>query len=186
METTKNEMPSYAKIFYNKLSNYLDTKIYFYGSIQRPDYSPKYSDIDADIFTDNEMSTISQIANFLEIKKNDFKKFIYNLHKTNKVVYGYKIKYKDPENNFSTEISVYNEKDKDGVLIEHGSKLNIPFYITFFLIILKFFYYNLGLLPKKIYKDIKNWLMNYLIEGKDSEFIVIEIPSEEELLEKNK
>jgi hypothetical protein len=180
METTKNEMPTYAKIFFNKLSSYLDTKIYFYGSIQRADYSPKYSDIDADIFTDNEMSTISQIANFLEIKKNEFKKFIYNLHKTNRVVYGYKIKYEDLANNFSTEISVYNEKDKDAVLLEHGSKLNIPFYITFFLIILKFFYYNLGLLPKNIYKDIKNWIMNYVIEGKDGEFIVIEIPTDKE------
>ena len=180
METTKNEMPPYAKNFYNKLSSYLDTKFYFYGSIQRYDYFPKYSDIDADIFTDNEMSTISQIAHFLEIKKSEFRKFVYNLHKTNKVVYGYKVKYEDPANNFTTEISVYNEKDKEAVLLEHRSKCNIPFYVTFFLIILKFFYYNLGLVPKNMYKDIKNWIMSYVIEGKDCEYIVIDMPSDKE------
>ena len=180
METTKNEMPPYAKNFYNKLSSYLDTKIYFYGSIQRPDYFPKYSDIDADIFTDNEMSTISQISNFLNIKKSEFRKFIYNLHKTNKVVYGYKIKYDDLANNFSTEISVYNEKDKEAVLLEHRSKCNIPFYVTCLLIILKCFYYNLVLLQKNMYRDIKNWIMINVIEGRDCEFIVLEMPSDKE------
>ena len=53
METTKNEMSPYAKQFFDKLSKYLDNKFYFYGSIQRLDYFPEYSDIDADLFTDN-------------------------------------------------------------------------------------------------------------------------------------
>ena len=178
METTKNIMPEYNNVFFEKLKNYLDTKLYFFGSVQRDDYFPKYSDIDADIFTDNEMSTISQITHFLEIKKSEFRKFVYNLHKTNRVVYGYKVKYEDLAHNFTTEISVYNEKDKEAVLLEHRSKCNIPFYVSFLLIILKYFYYNLGLLPKKIYNNIKTWIMSYVIEGKDCEFIVLEMPSE--------
>jgi len=173
MENTKNEFPIYAKDFFNKLSNYLDTKIYFYGSIQRYDYFPNFSDIDVDIFTDNEKSTISKLAHFLGLNKNEFKKIVYRLHKSNKVIYGYKIKYDDVENNFSTEISVYNEKDKEVILLEHGSKINIPFYITFLLYFLKFFYYNLGILPQNIYYFIKNFIINYLIEGKDCEFITM-------------
>jgi hypothetical protein len=174
METTKNELPIYAKDFFNKLSNYLDTKIYFYGSIQRYDYFPNFSDIDVDIFTDNEKSTVSKLAHFLELNKNEFKKIVYRLHKSNKVIYGYKIKYDDIENNFSTEISVYNEKDKEDILLEHNSKINIPFYITGLLYFLKFFYYSLGILPQNIYYLIKNFIINYLVEGKDCEFITMQ------------
>ena len=53
METTKNEIPEYNNIFFEKLKNYLDMKIYFFGSVQRNDYFPKSSDIDVALFTDN-------------------------------------------------------------------------------------------------------------------------------------
>ena len=102
METTVNKMSDYATTFFNSLSNYLDTKIYYYGSIQRIDYFPNSSDIDVDIFTDNEQSTISKLQNFLGIERHEFKKFIYKLHKTNVLVHGCKVKYKSKENNFST------------------------------------------------------------------------------------
>ena len=60
METTKNIMPEYNRIFFEKLKNYLDMKIYFFGSIQRDDYFPKNSDIDVALFTHNIKSTITQ------------------------------------------------------------------------------------------------------------------------------
>lgn len=179
METTKNEMPEYAKHFFNKLSNYLDTKLYFYGSIQRNDYFPKSSDIDVDIFSENMNSTISMMQHFFGVQKNEFKKFVYNLHKTNKVVFGYKFKHKDPANNFTTEISIYDEKYKDAVIIEHNSKCILPFYISYMLIILKYFYYNLGIIPKEYYKHFKGIIMNHMLEGADVEFIVIGIPKDD-------
>jgi len=175
METTKNEMPSYAKVFFYKLSKYLDNKFYFYGSIQRNDYFPNSSDIDADLFTDNEQSTILKLQNFLGVKKYQFRRFVYKLHKTNKLVRGHKIKYKDEGNNFITEISIYNEKNKDDVLIEHNSKSSFPFYISFFLIILKTFYYKLGIISDETYNYYKKILMNYMIEGEDVEFVGIDI-----------
>lgn len=180
METTKNDLSPYAKVFFYKLSNYLDTKLYFYGSIQRADYFPAYSDIDVDIFTDNESSTISKLQIFLGVEKYKFKKFLYKLHKTNKIVYGKKINYEDKDNNFSTEISVYSEKDKAYVLEEHNSKTDLPFYISFMLMFLKYFYYNLGIIPKKIYKYLKRLVMNYMIEGEDVEFITTEVPTQKE------
>jgi predicted nucleotidyltransferase len=171
METTRNKLTKQEKQFFYKLSNYLDTKLYYFGSVQRGDYFPSSSDIDVDIFTDNEQSTIIKLQNFLDVERYEFKKFVYKLHKTNILVHGYKVKYNNRENNFSTEISVYNEKNKENVLCEHNSKTTLPFYISVILIILKTFYYNLGLLPKNMFLNIKKFLMNYLVEGEDVEFI---------------
>ena len=172
METTKNEMTAYAKQFFNKLSNYLDTKIYFYGSIQRDDYFPQSSDIDVDIFTSNESSTIAKLQNFLGVKKYEFKKFVYSVGKNKKLIYGKKVKYEDPDNNFSTELSIYKEEDKDEILNVHRSKIFLPFFISWILIFLKFLYYNLGLLPKEIFMYLKNSTMNLL---GDSKFLVTDI-----------
>lgn len=169
-------MPLYAKNFFDKLSNYLNTKIYYFGSIQRYDYFPKSSDIDVDIFTDNEEQTINYLMNFLGLKKYEFKKFVYKLHQTNKLVYGHKVKYKEPHNNFSVEISIYNENVKYEVLKEHNLKMDIPIYASFLLIILKYLYYNFALLSKSNYKYLKGLIINYLIEGKDVEFVTTEIP----------
>jgi predicted nucleotidyltransferase len=46
MEYTKNKLPIKTHKFLNKLSNYLDTKLYFYGSVQRLDFFTNQSDID--------------------------------------------------------------------------------------------------------------------------------------------
>jgi hypothetical protein len=175
METTKNEMPPYAKTFFNKLSKYIDNKFYFFGSIQRNDYFPKSSDIDADLFTDNEQSDILKMQNFLGVKKYQFRRFFYRLHKTNKVVRGHKIKYIDETNNFITEISIYNQKDKEAVLLEHNSKVDLPFYISFFLIILKTLYYNVKIIPEDTYSYFKKLLMNHMVEGRDTEFVGVDI-----------
>ncbi len=176
METTKNEMPIYAKIFFSRLGNYLDTKIYYFGSIQRYDYFPISSDIDVDIFAENETSTISKLQNFLGLKKYEFKKFVYKLHKTNKMVYGHKVKYEDLQNNFVTEISIYNEKYKKDVLTEHNSKIILPYYVTILLVILKTLYYKFNIIPESIYKYFKKIVMNYMVEGNDVEFVTTEIP----------
>jgi hypothetical protein len=172
MEQTKNEMPPYAKVFFKKLSNYLNTKMYFFGSIQRYDYIPNFSDIDVDIFTDNFNSTIIKLQSFLNLNRTDFKHFIYNLHKSKKIVYGYKVEYEDKINNFTTEISIYNEKNKEEVLKEHQYKIFIPFYISYLLYFVKFLYYKLHILPKKLFKKLKNVIINYMVDGSGVEFVV--------------
>ena len=172
METTKNEMSPYARQFFNRLSNYLDTKVYFYGSIQRDDYFPQSSDIDVDIFTNNESSTIAKLQNFLGVKRYEFKKFVYSVGKSKKLIYGKKVKYEDPENNFSTEISIYKEEDKIEILNVHRSKIVLPFFISWMLIFLKFLYYNLGILPKELFVYLKNYTINLV---GDSKFLVTDI-----------
>ena len=131
METTKNELSSYEKDFFDRLKMHIDKPIYFYGSIQRNDYFPQLSDIDIDIFTDNTDSTILLLNNFLDIDKNSFKKSYYKMNKTNKVIPGYKYKYLDSSHSLTVEMSVYDEKYKEDILAEHTSKFNLPFYISF-------------------------------------------------------
>ena len=134
METTKNTLPPNVKKFFHNLSEYLDTKLLFFGSIQRSYYVPGKSDIDVDIFTHNESTTITQMQNFFNNDKKKFKKFVYRLHVNKKLVTGYKIMYKDPKNALNVEFSIYNEKFKEDILNEHGRKTHLPYFITIFLL----------------------------------------------------
>ena len=183
METTKNILSSYSNNFFNKLSNYLETPMYFFGSVQRNDYFPNSSDIDVDIFTENEHSTMMKMQNYLQIEKYKFKKFVYRLEKSKQLVHGYKVKYKDIETDhfLKVEFSIYNEKYKDVVLEEHQRKIQLPFYVSYLLILLKYLYYDFSILPKFIYIDLKKFLMNICIDGKQTEFVVIDVTQEEDL-----
>ena len=175
METTKNKLTPQEEVFFNKLSNYLDTKLFFFGSIQRGDYLPNSSDIDVDIFTDNENSTITKMMNFLNVERTKFKKIIWKINNfNNKVVHGYKIMYKSSENNFSVEFSIYNEKNKHEILSEHNGKRIIPFYATILLIILKFLFYTLHIIPSNWYIQGKIFVLSTLIFKREDDFVVID------------
>ena len=76
METTKNKLTSEQMKFFKKLSNYLDTKLYYYGSIQRNDYLFGTSDIDVCIFTNNNTETKYKLVSFLGLKKKEYKKIV--------------------------------------------------------------------------------------------------------------
>ena len=175
METTKNKLTPYEKEFFDKLKNYIDKPIYFYGSIQRDDYFPQLSDIDIDIFTDNVFSTLNLLQNFLNINKKEFKKSFYKIDKTNTVVPGYKSKYIDEDNKITIEISVYDEKYKDEILQEHQSKFYLPLYITVILIFLKILHYNLHILPIYYYSRFKKFLTNNCYDKNKSEFVIVDL-----------
>jgi hypothetical protein len=175
MEITKNKLSNYENIFFNKLKNYIERPIYFYGSIQRDDYFPQLSDIDIDIFTDNVNSTLNLLQNFLNFNKNDFKKTLYKMDKTNNIIPGYKSKYIDKDNNMIIEIAVYNEKYKNEILREHQSKFNLPLYISAVLVLLKVLHYNLGILPIYYYSRLKKFLTNNCYDNNKSVFFILDI-----------
>ena len=180
METTKNKLSPYANLFFSKLSNYLETPLYYFGSIKRSDYFPESSDIDVDIFTENEQSTMIKMQYLLNLEKHKFKKFVYRLGKSKKMVHGYKVKYKEPDQSLKVEFSIYNEKYKALVLEEHRRKIILPFYVSYLLILLKYLYYDFGILPKPFYKDLKKFLINVCVDGKPTEFVVIDVSEEKE------
>jgi predicted nucleotidyltransferase len=173
METTNNKLTTYQNIFFNNLSNYLDTKLYFFGSVQRFDYFPNSSDIDITIFTDNHSSTVLKLIHFLDIDKSKVKKIVWNL--SDKIIInGFKINYKDLDNDINIDSSIYDEKYKDIILNEHNSKKEIPLYATFLLVILKFCYYKLKIVSKNIYVKTKRFILNTLLKNKDdNNFVMI-------------
>ena len=175
METTKNKLTPYEKDFFDKLRNYIDKPIYFYGSIQRCDYFPQLSDIDIDIFSNNVSSTLVLLQNYLNLNNRDFKKSLYKMDKTKTVIPGYKSKYIDETNKLTIEISVYDEKYKEEILREHQSKFNLPFYITFLLVFFKILHYNLGVLPIYYYSRIKKYITNTCYDNNTAEFVIVDV-----------
>lgn len=175
METTKNKLTSFEENFFNGLKYYIDKPIYFYGSIQRDDYLPQKSDIDIDIFSENEIGTVKLVSNYLNISPQDFKKILYRIHGSNRVVPGFKTKYEDTHNKLTVEISIYNEKYKKDILDEHKSKFNLPYYITFILMFLKTLHYDFNILPIYYYSLCKKYLTNQLYDNNKSEFIQLDL-----------
>ena len=176
METTRNALPDHIKRFFKELSEYLNTKILYFGSIQRGDYFPGTSDIDVDIFSDNEYSIIAKMQHFLHVKTSKFKKFVWKLNHNNTLAYGHKIMYKheEPGREFNVEFSIYNEKYKEGILYEHLKKTVLPFYATWMLIVLKWLHYKLCVIPDKPFKYLKKKVLTFGIGLPDDQFVVLD------------
>ena len=174
MEHTKNKMSPSAESFFKGLSEYLDIKLLYFGSIQRDDYFPGKSDIDVDVFTENEHSTIAKMQQYLKRPKHKFKKIVWRLNYNNRVVYGYKTKYTDPNGEFVAEFSIYNDKFKEDILVEHLGKTIIPYFITFMLMILKSLYYNIGVMEIDTFNYLKKKLLSVCLGTNDDEFVVLE------------
>jgi predicted nucleotidyltransferase len=174
METTKNDLSPFEQQFFTKMRNYLGVPIYFYGSIQRDDYFKGRSDIDVVIFTENESSMVKQLQAFLNIDLYKLKKIIHKPHFSDRVAFGYKIKYKDENHNFAVEISIFDKKYKTLVLKDHDMKSKLPFYVSFVLTLIKVLYYDLKIITKETYRSIKHFAMNNLLHRAHSHFIAIE------------
>jgi hypothetical protein len=171
METTKNDLPPNTKKFFYNLSEYLDTKLLYYGSVQRSDYVPGKSDIDVIIFTDNEFSLMNKLQHYLHLNKKSFKKIIYVIDDT--TTYGYKVKYKNNDEDIRAEFSIYNEKFRDIITKEHTKKFTLPIYVSVLLYILKTFYYRIPILTKSFYIDTKKSLLNF-IDNPNTKFMVLD------------
>ena len=157
MEDIKDRLGDYRYNYFTNLQKYLDTELYFYGSIKRSDYFQKGSDIDITIITDNIHSTLSKLQNYLNIKKTEIKKIYQKFYiRSKSIVVGYKIKYEDEEHNFSFDILIYDEKYRKSVIENLNDINNLPGYMIVILIIIKMLYYSLGIISKDIYLYLKN------------------------------
>lgn len=171
MNTIRDDFSKDEKLFFKRLQNYLDTDIYFYGSVNRSDYVAGKSDIDVAIFTDNEYSIIAKLQHFLQVKKNAFDKIVWKLNGT--MIYGYKIncdKYIDTK----CEIAIYNNDFKDIIINEFEVPIKHKTILTtIILYLLKLFYYQLTLLPKDIYVQLKRYVLNEMMVKKESVFLLL-------------
>ena len=171
MNVIRDDFPKELKNFYRGLENYLDTSLYFYGSVNRPDYVHNKSDIDVAIFTDNEYSTMAKLQHYLHVKKNAFDKVVWKLE--GKMIYGYKIKC-DKYINAKCEIAIYNNEFKEVLLADMRQYSVIPPHIGFLLFILKTLHYTVPLLSEKNYSAYKRILFNKLmVDKKDTVFLLL-------------
>ena len=170
METTKNKLDPSVRNFLKNLSEYLNTKLYFYGSVQRNDYILNKSDIDINIFTDNIESTVLKLSHYLNVPKSKFKKTFLIIYKDDIYKYktaGYKIYYTSPNLISPIEFAIYNEKDKEQLIEITKEKFNVPLLISFLLMVIKFFFYTVQIIPLSTYRPTKNWLLDQCSETKN-------------------
>lgn len=171
MNIIPSVLPMNLQKYFIELKNYLDTELYFYGSVIRNDYIKNKSDIDLCIFTDNEQSTINKLKFYFHIQSKDVKKVIKKYENNELILYGYKIKCVIDD--IKCEIYIYNEYFKDKLLNEMQAPLKAPFYVNIFLYILKFFYYIIPILSKETYKTIKNYYINNFIKFDNTLYFVL-------------
>jgi hypothetical protein len=166
MDKSKTKLTENQRQFFDSMTIAIDKPVYFYGSINRPDYIPGKSDIDVDIFTDNENSTLKLLSNFLDVTQHEIKKTVIKIN--TEVIYGHKVQYEDIDKGINVEMSIFNDDYKQTVLTDHNKNQCLPIYITIVLVIVKYMFYNLEIITKKQYKRCKQFLMN---SGDEMKFI---------------
>jgi predicted nucleotidyltransferase len=168
MNTIPDVLPKKTHDFFKRIENDLDKELWFYGSVTRSDYIPNKSDIDVAIFSDNEHSDISKLQHILHVKRSEFDKIVWKLN--GQMIYGYKIKVES----INCEIHIYNDDFKQVLLDEFTKPLKNQSMLIFCLIyILKFLYYRLQILPSDIYSKAKRYIMNEMIDKKESVFFLL-------------
>ena len=175
MEDIKERLGEYKYNFFKNFQNYLDTELMFFGSVKRLDYFNNSSDFDIKVITDNVNNTLTRAKHYLHIDQNEVKKVYQNFREISpQLVIGYKFIYKDDKNNLSFDILIYDEKYRDIILKEINYSNNIPFYMISILYILKFIYYNLGLMSSSYYIYMKKLIFSmyqnkkFIISEKDT------------------
>ena len=164
MRVSKNKTNLACNQLLHKISSYLDTELFFYGSVQRNDYIENHSDIDICIFSNNINFTLSKLVNFVSSFNSDYqpdknniiktKHFVYKIQNSDKIIRGKKIKYEDSINDVFLEISIYDDKHKDIILEDKGRKINIFTGLSLLLYIIKCLYYKYNILSEYIFDTI--------------------------------
>lgn len=158
------------KHFFTTLSSYIQKPLFFFGSVQRFDYLKGMSDIDVAIFTDNIPSTLTKLQLLLNYTK-PIGKFIYKNNLSPTVIYGNKLMYKTPDNDIVAEISIYNKKDKNAVIQDQLSKINIPIFVSVLLLIVKYIHY-LKMIPYNDYKYYKKRILHIVPHASGNDIFI--------------
>ena len=137
MNEIRNDFNPKLKKFFINLQNYLDTELYFYGSVNRSDYVHNKSDIDIAIFTDNMDAMLLKIQNCLNIDRSRIKRFVSKEKSKDKVHSGNKVIYEGDDLDFIFEILIYDSNVKQEKLDFYEKVNNIPIYASLLLLLFK-------------------------------------------------
>lgn len=165
MEDIRDRLGEYKYNYFNSLQNYLETELYFFGSIKRVDYISNASDIDIIVITDNVKSMLSKIQTYLNISKDNTQKMFQQYTVNDKgIITGYKIKYN--KNDIEFDLLIYDDKFRKAVLQNINDINNLPLYMIIILYILKILYYKLHFISKQIYNGLKCNIFGCYFNGK--------------------
>ena len=164
MEDIKEKIDDDKYYFLQKLQDYIGKELIFFGSIKRCDFMKENSDIDIAIISDNIDSTLKKLQLFLNLHNNKIRKIVQKIPNKKGVIYGYKTNYENLCIGLSLEIILYDEKYRNDIMLHINKINNIPFYILFPLIVLKFFYYRLNIISKDFLKFLKIFLLNKYLQ----------------------
>ena len=160
------------RYFFKGIEQYINCKLYFYGSVCRKDYFQHKSDIDVDIFSDNIGKTLLELQTYLDCKDCKNPKTIVTI--INRVtIQGKKLIYNNPNLNITCEFSIFHNKDKSLILHEHHKKTDLPIYCIWLLFIVKTLYYSYNLIEFKTYKVWKKHILSYCIGYTDPPYLII-------------
>lgn len=175
MESTRHPLPPELARFLVDMKNYIELPLYFYGSIQRSDFFPGESDIDIAVFSENVPSTLAQLLHFLKLAKRRAKQFVTRFANTTHVAYGYKIVYTVTlsGNSYPIEIAVYSKNDETAVRSDQNKKASMSAPMMWLLIILKYLYYKLQIIPSTTFNYIKTQIIDNSIVNGRNDFVKI-------------
>jgi len=167
MEEIKYRLTEQNYHFLKKFQESIGSELIFFGSIKRCDFLQKYSDIDIAIISDNVENTLAKLKNFLNMDNQKIRKIFQKFkYPDSNIVNGYKITYKDIDNDIIFDIMVYDEKYRIPVMNNINKINNLPTYMIFLMCILKYLYYTLGLLTKGMFLDVKNFIFTWYFTNK--------------------
>ena len=145
--------------FFYRLEQQLELPLYFIGSITRYDYIKGKSDLDIEVFSENIASTKHKIDYLLDyfLKKKEPKYIVFKINDI--PMSGYKYYFQNE--NFSFDFTIYKKESQELLLYQRNIETNIPFYLTFFLITVKYLYYYLNIISNNQYSFIKKkiWVL---------------------------
>lgn len=166
-----NKLTYKQRIFLDKLSAYIETPLYFYGSIERPDYIIGKSDIDIDIFTDNIHSMIFKLQQYLNVPNDGVSNIRWKaITPYTKNFYCKKIRFKNKY--IDLEINIYEEKYKKNLKKVRDTKRNLPFFVIWLLYIVKVMYYQISIIPLSTYRIWKRFILGTLIGMQDEYYVL--------------
>jgi len=172
IEEIKGNLRECDYYFLKNIQQYVNTELYFYGSVTRFDYFPGKSDIDMIIITDNVDSIVKQLQNYLNVNRDAVEKTINYMDDAKSISYAYKINYSNLDEKISLEIFVYDEKYKEKLIRNMEKKDNLPFYVVAILYIIKFITYEIKILNDEQFKYIKNLFINLYMRQTTQKFMV--------------
>lgn len=168
-----NKLTLQQRNYFTEMSNCIELPLYFIGSIARYDYIPGKSDIDLEVYSENEISTLHMLNNFLNMDTNSVKLIYFTCNKI--PLLGYKLSCKHYFNEIDSvhfDISIYTISTKKILLPHRIRDIKIPIYSEIYLLVIKYIYYYGNIISQSLYSRLKSLSLLHVNPDKTRSFTI--------------